>query len=97
MFGDTSQKYTNSDGIIQQNTFNTSTKFKTLILRNNTEIVKLANTNAFTYTLIAGRMGYIYVPAALIDEYKTATNWATFANQFRAIEDYPDICGEAAE
>lgn len=42
-------------------------------------------------------MGYIYVPAALIDEYKTATNWATFADQFRAIEDYPDICGEAAE
>lgn len=97
MFGDTSQKYTNSDGIIQQNTFNTSTKFKTLILRNNTEIVKLANVNAFTYTQIAGRMGYIYVPAALIDEYKTATNWATFAGQFRAIEDYPDICGEAAE
>ena len=98
MFGDTSQKYTNSDGIIQQSAFNTSTNFKTLILRNNTEIVKLANINAFTYTPIAGGVnGHIYVPAALIDEYKTATNWATFANQFRAIEDYPDICGEAAE
>ena len=32
--------------------------------------------------------GYIYVPRALIDSYKTATNWVTFADQFRALEDY---------
>lgn len=32
--------------------------------------------------------GYIYVPSALIEEYKVATNWSTFANQFRALEDY---------
>jgi hypothetical protein len=37
--------------------------------------------------------GYIYVPRALIDSYKTATNWSTFSTQFRAIEDYPEICG----
>ena len=32
--------------------------------------------------------GYIYVPKALIEDYKVATNWATYADQFRAIEDY---------
>ncbi len=32
--------------------------------------------------------GYIYVPYALIEEYKAATNWSTFAEQFRALEDY---------
>ena len=37
--------------------------------------------------------GYVYVPASLIETYKTATNWSAFANQFRAIEDYPEICG----
>lgn len=40
--------------------------------------------------------GYIYVPKALIEQYKVATNWVTFASKFRAIEDYPDICGEVA-
>lgn len=30
----------------------------------------------------------IYVPAALIDSYKSATNWSTYADRFRALEDY---------
>lgn len=38
--------------------------------------------------------GYIYVPKALIEDYKTATNWSVFADKFRAIEDYPEICNE---
>lgn len=32
--------------------------------------------------------GYIYVPSALIEEYKAATNWSNYATQFRALEDY---------
>lgn len=32
--------------------------------------------------------GYFYVPRALVEEYKAATNWSTFAAQFRALEDY---------
>ena len=52
----------------------------TLILRNSSRIVSLGNKNAFTGTPIEKGTGYIYVPAALIDEYKTATNWTTFAN-----------------
>ena len=67
----------------------------TLILRSET-VCTLANTNALTDTLIAEGTGYIYVPAALVDEYKSATNWSTYADQFRAIEDYPDITGGAA-
>ena len=31
---------------------------------------------------------YIYVPSALIDSYKAATNWTTFSTQFRALENY---------
>ena len=38
--------------------------------------------------------GYIYVPKSLLEEYKTATNWSDFADKFRAIEDYPEICNE---
>lgn len=65
-----------------------------LILRRTSSICTLSvATNAFTGTPIAEGTGYVYVPAALIETYKTATNWVNYASQFRAIEDYPDICG----
>lgn len=63
-----------------------------VILRGTT-VGTLANTNNFEGSTIESGTGYIYVPAALIEEYKEADNWSTFASQFRAIEDYPDICG----
>ena len=76
-----------------------------IILRNSSQIATLSNTSVFnncyhllgktnaTYNPQGLKDGYIYVPSALIDTYKAATNWTTFADQFRAIEDYPDICG----
>ena len=63
-----------------------------LILRSGT-MATLRSTNAFDNTPIQSGTGYIYVPAALVDSYKAASNWSTYANQIRAIEDYPDICG----
>lgn len=69
-------------------------KLVTLILRSSDAICTLANKNAFTDTPIEDGTGYVYVPAALIEEYKVATNWTNYASQFRAIEDYPEICGE---
>lgn len=60
---------------------------KALILRSES-LCTLANTNAFTSSAIASGTGYIYVPAALVDSYKTATNWSTYAAQIRALEDY---------
>lgn len=60
---------------------------ETLILRNET-VCTLANTNAFQETPIANGTGYIYVPAALIEDYKVAANWSIYASQFRALEDY---------
>lgn len=41
----------------------------------------------------ASGKAYLYVPAALVDNYKSATNWSAYADQIRAIEDYPEICG----
>jgi hypothetical protein len=73
--------------------FTNCTAFETLILPNTQKVTTLANVNAFSNTPVAAGSGYIYVPKALIDSYKSATNWSTFASQFRAIEDYPDICG----
>lgn len=58
-----------------------------LILRSET-IATLDSTDAFSGTPIASGTGYIYVPFSLINSYKTASNWSTFAAQFRALEDY---------
>lgn len=63
------------------------------IFRKTTSVVSLSSKSAFTGTPIASGTGYIYVPAALVDSYKSATNWSTYADQIRAIEDYPSITG----
>jgi hypothetical protein len=78
---------------ITAQTFASSTSLKALILRKIDSICTLSNANAVSGSGIGKGTGYVYVPSALIDTYKTATNWSTFANQFRAIEDYPEICG----
>ena len=82
--------------------FSYCNKLTALILRSNT-LVKLADkdglVNYITGTetplspaYTGNNPGYIYVPKALIEEYRTATNWTVFADKFRAIEDYPDVC-----
>ena len=64
-------------GGLQTNMFGVCTKFTTLILRSAT-LVNLTSTNTFTSTpfAIGGTGGTVYVPAALIESYKTATNWS---------------------
>lgn len=81
---------------IEQYAFSYCSALTALILRNPNAVCRLSNTNAFTSTPIASGTGYIYVPSALVDSYKAATNWSTYADQIRAIEDYPDITGGAA-
>ena len=61
---------------------------KSLVLRKSDAICTLSSTNAFNNTPIKSGTGYIYVPASLIETYKTARNWDTYAAQFRALEDY---------
>jgi hypothetical protein len=71
-----------------------SNKLQHLILRSPT-VCTLKNVNCFASTLYASGQagGYVYVPSALVSEYQNATNWSSLAATFRAIEDYPDICG----
>lgn len=80
-------------GSLPAQTFNACSALTELILRKTGSICSLSNVNAVNNSPIGKGTGYVYVPAALIDSYKTATNWSTFADQFRAIEDYPEICG----
>ena len=77
---------------IGDSAFQLCSALTTLILRSAT-MATLSSTMALNKTPIASGTGYIYVPAALVDSYKAASNWSTYANQIRAIEDYPEICG----
>lgn len=77
---------------IMATAFHKCTSLTALILRVGT-VCTLGNANSISEGAIANGTGYIYVPSSLIDSYKTATNWSTYASQFRAIEDYPEICG----
>jgi hypothetical protein len=73
---------------IGSSAFSQCSALKSLILRKSDAICTLSSNNAFTSTPIKGGTGYIYVPSALIETYKTANKWSTFAAQFRALEDY---------
>ena len=58
-----------------------STPLTALILRSETVCTAIASPGLTSIC-------YIYVPRALVDTYKSATNWSRYAAQFRALEDY---------
>lgn len=57
-----------------------------LILRSST-VVTLGAITALQATKIASGKGYVYVPNNLVEDYKTATNWTTYANWIRSIDE----------
>ena len=59
------------------------------------DVARLTNVSALQNTPIANGTGFIYVPRHLVNRYKKETNWLNFANQIRAIDDYPEITGGA--
>lgn len=79
--------------------FSYCSSLRTIIIRNESSVPTLSAMGIYdnyhfdgtfnnAYNPDALKDGYIYVPAALVDSYKTAENWSTFADQFRALEDY---------
>lgn len=87
-------------GVMSTGTFWGCYSLKAVILRNQNRTVYIPSTDVLTncyhfhgtvnstYNPDGLKDGYIYVPAALVDSYKVATNWSKFADQIRAIEDY---------
>lgn len=56
-------------------------------------VVALTNSNTLNNTAIALGYGHIYVPRDLLTAYREETNWwGQYADAFRAIEDYPELC-----
>lgn len=73
---------------IPASAFSDAYRFQHLVLRSS-ELCPLSNVNAFTNSPIGVGLGYIYVPSDLVDTYKAATNWSTYADQIVSISEYP--------
>ena len=65
--------------------FHGSAKIETLILRSNK--VCTLGTDAFGTGPIKVGKGYIYVPDNLVEQYKAAANWSTYAAQIKPISE----------
>ena len=73
---------------ITSSAFANCKKLTHVIIRSNS-VASLAATNAFNNTGIAIGFGGIYVPSALLTNYKNATNWSTYADNIYPIDEYP--------
>ena len=73
---------------IATSAFSGDRKLESLIIRSNTVAI-LSDVYALSGTLIAAGEGAVYVPTALVDSYKAATNWSTYASQIYPISAYP--------
>ena len=60
------------------------TKF---MMPNITTVPKLVNISAFEDTPIANGTGYTYVPDDLVESFKIAINWSTYANQIKGLSE----------
>ena len=83
-------------------TFKNCSSLETLVLAGRV-LRSLESVVSFVGTPIANGTGHIYVPRKMLDgsdgiaTYETATNWSSFAGQYRYIEDYPEILAEVKE
>lgn len=52
-------------------------------------VFRLTNANALSNSGIQRGTGFVYVPDNLVDEYKSATNWTTVADQIKPLSELP--------
>lgn len=63
------------------------TKLTSLIIRTTSQVCSLSNVNAFTSSGIENGTGYVYVPDNLVANYKSATNWSTYAARIKSLNE----------
>lgn len=64
------------------------TKLSKIII-NNPKLFKMTNTNMFTNTGSEVGGFFVYVPDDMVETYKTATNWSTYADNIKPISELP--------
>lgn len=74
--------------IIEGATFSGCTELNTLVITQLNTVCSLTHTNALASTKIADGTGFIFVPDSLVEQYKIATNWSTYADQIKPLSEY---------
>lgn len=91
----TSIKYLNLSGWTTESVTDTDRIFGYLysleaLVIDSPSVFRLTNSNAFFGSSITnGGKGFVYVPDTLVDEYKSATNWTTVADQIKPLSELP--------
>lgn len=96
-------KYVNLSGWTTEALTNNSSMFSfsrklEAVVIDSPSVFRLTNSNAFNGTPISGNYatkGYVYVPDNLVDEYKSATNWATYADAIKPLSELPQEVKDA--
>lgn len=83
-------------------TFRSCASLKVVMITQTDSICELKSTNVFqecyhflgtvhdTYNPNGLKDGYIYVPDSMVDSYKAATNWSTFADQIKPLSEFDE-------
>lgn len=75
--------------------FSSSEKLEMMIITRKSDITPFSNASYIPKKALTYGNCYIYVPSALLENYKTATNISVYADRIRAIENYmTEICAE---
>lgn len=75
--------------------FSSSEKLEMMIITQKSAVSPFSYANYIPKKALTDGNCYIYVPSALLEKYKTATNISVYADRIRAIEDYmTEICAE---
>lgn len=90
-------KYVNLSGWTTEALTNNSSMFQfssrlEAVVIDSPSVFRLTSSDAFNGTPITGiyaTKGYVYVPDNLVDEYKSATNWTTYADQIKPLSELP--------
>ncbi len=78
---------------VRNQAFKLCSSLETVILRRET-VVTLETTNAFQGTPIESGTGYVYVPDDLVNSYKKATNWVTYADRIKGLSELDQTLDE---
>jgi hypothetical protein len=70
---------------IGDSAFSSCSSLTTVILRNTEQVVTLSNKNAFS----GAENAIFYVPDSLVDSYKAANNWSTYADRIKGLSELP--------
>ena len=68
--------------------FGFSSKLEAVVI-DSPAVFRLTAPTAFNGSGISKGKGFVYVPDNLVDEYKSATNWTTVADQIKPLSELP--------